>query len=104
LIDTSIFIARLLSTLSAVQSKLLHLESENGVSRRRVHELELELEVCKKEVVRERTRVLERDDVIFQQDVGLANINATRKGKASLGTDKTRGERYNEVVEEKAGK
>ncbi|KAH9849526.1 hypothetical protein C2E23DRAFT_737239 [Lenzites betulinus] len=53
--------ARILSTLSVVQNRLSHLEAENSVSRRRVRELELELEACKKEVVRERTRILEHE-------------------------------------------
>ncbi|CDO75300.1 hypothetical protein BN946_scf184654.g8 [Trametes cinnabarina] len=52
--------ARLLATLTVVQNKLTHLEAENSVSRRRVRELELELEACKKEVARERTRILEQ--------------------------------------------
>ncbi|KAI0629912.1 hypothetical protein C8Q77DRAFT_1065021 [Trametes polyzona] len=52
--------ARLIATLSVVQNKLSHLEAENSVSRRRVRELELELEACKKEVARERTRILEQ--------------------------------------------
>ena len=34
------------------------------MSRRRVRELELELEACKKEVVRERTRILEHEQSI----------------------------------------
>ena len=37
-------LAKLFATLNAVQSKLAFLESENTESRRRVHELELELE------------------------------------------------------------
>ncbi|KAI0819182.1 hypothetical protein BC628DRAFT_1333636 [Trametes gibbosa] len=53
--------ARILSTLSVVQNRLSHLEAENSVSRRRVRELELELEACKKEVARERTRILEHE-------------------------------------------
>ncbi|KAI0775518.1 hypothetical protein BD413DRAFT_470828 [Trametes elegans] len=49
--------ARLIATLGVVQNKLSHLEAENSVSRRRVRELEHELEECKKEVARERTRI-----------------------------------------------
>jgi hypothetical protein len=55
------YVVRLISSLNAVQAKLSQLEQENGISRRRVGELELELERCKSEVVRERTRVMERD-------------------------------------------
>ncbi|KAI8986243.1 hypothetical protein BD414DRAFT_578325 [Trametes punicea] len=65
--ETSEHEARLIATLAVVQNKLSHLEAENSVSRRRVRELELELEACKKEVARERTRILEhsamRDEV-----------------------------------------
>jgi len=55
--------------LSVIQSRLAFLESENSVSRRRVKELELELEACKQEVARERTRILalEVEDVERQQ-------------------------------------
>lgn len=55
--------ARLIATLTVVQNKLSHLEAENSVSRRRVRELELELEACKKEVARERTRILEQSAI-----------------------------------------
>ena len=50
-----------MATLSVVQSKLAYLEVENGISRRRVRELERELEDCKREVAVERTRVQARD-------------------------------------------
>ncbi|KAJ7857636.1 hypothetical protein B0H14DRAFT_3108118 [Mycena olivaceomarginata] len=100
--------ARLLSTLSVVQTQLHQLEEENSISRRRVRELEYELEVCKREVVRERTRILERDEVSMreqQQD----NARAKGKGKAraaaghgaSIDEQQDIGERYREVVEEK---
>ncbi|KAJ7071857.1 hypothetical protein B0H15DRAFT_85369 [Mycena belliarum] len=96
--------ARLLSTLSVVQAKLHQLEDENSISRRRVRELELELEVCKREVVRERTRILERAEVTFQQEA--ASTRAKGKGKAREADQEasTAGEmeqRYREVVEEK---
>ena len=50
--------------MAIVQNQLSHLEAENSVSRRRVLELELELEACKKEVARERTRILEQEQSI----------------------------------------
>ncbi|PIL22329.1 hypothetical protein GSI_15017 [Ganoderma sinense ZZ0214-1] len=56
--------ARLVATLAVVQNKLSHLEAENSVSRRRVRELELELEACKKEVARERTRIMEHEQSV----------------------------------------
>ncbi|KAJ7696012.1 hypothetical protein B0H17DRAFT_1270306 [Mycena rosella] len=99
--------ARLLSTLSVVQTKLHQLEDENSISRRRVRELELELEVCKREVAKERTRILERDEVSLQQrEWEAANARGKGKGKAraaeySASIDAEMQERYREVVEEK---
>ncbi|KAG5651272.1 hypothetical protein H0H81_009238 [Sphagnurus paluster] len=99
--------ARLMGMLNSVQSKLQHLEEENGISRRRVRELELELEVCKRDVARERTRVLEREEVIVQQqrDASISGIGRRSKGKArakevSVEHDALH-ERYREAVEEK---
>ncbi|KAK7048224.1 AAA family ATPase [Favolaschia claudopus] len=96
--------ARLLSTLSAVQAKLHQLEEENSISRRRVRELELELEVCKREVAQERTRIIEREEASVRQ----AEHKRTKgKGKAravNLDDDDDEGdlaERYREAVEEK---
>ncbi|KAJ6557320.1 hypothetical protein DFH09DRAFT_1163769 [Mycena vulgaris] len=100
--------ARLLSTLSIVQTKLHQLEDENSISRRRVRELELELEVCKREVVKERTRILERDEVSVQQrEWEASNARVKGKGKARAADHEASinagemGERYREVVEEK---
>ncbi|KAI0917466.1 hypothetical protein AcW1_007340 [Taiwanofungus camphoratus] len=64
--------ARLFTTLNIVQSKLAFLESENSISRRRVRELELELEACKQEVARERTKVLDREEAVAQQRTDIA--------------------------------
>ncbi|KAF9005405.1 hypothetical protein BDQ17DRAFT_1303766 [Cyathus striatus] len=100
--------ARLLQTLATVQSKLQHLEDENGISRRRVRELEMELEECKREVARERTRLLEREDIIVQQqqDLSSANAKTKAKGKARETTmmqeeEEDVLEKYREAVEEK---
>ncbi|KAJ7043943.1 hypothetical protein C8F04DRAFT_1361591 [Mycena alexandri] len=104
--------ARLLSTLSVVQTKLHQLEDENGISRRRVRELELELEVCKREVARERTRVLELNEAsAIQREADHAHAHgraAKGKAKARAGLSSVHeaeeediGERYREVVEEK---
>jgi len=100
--------ARLLKTLNAVQTKLQHLEQENGISRRRVRELELELEVCKRDVARERTRVLEREETIVQQQRDASHIASLKrhKGKArakDVSMDEELHERYREAVEEKKG-
>ncbi|OCH92589.1 hypothetical protein OBBRIDRAFT_886090 [Obba rivulosa] len=59
--------ARIRATLNAVHAKLSRLESEHGVSRKRVRELELELEACKEEIAHQRTKIQERETVIAQQ-------------------------------------
>ncbi|KZT28902.1 hypothetical protein NEOLEDRAFT_1129163 [Neolentinus lepideus HHB14362 ss-1] len=80
--------ARLVTVLNTLQSKLLRLEDENGVSRRRVRELEMELESCK----REATVVKEREE----------SFRLQRKGKAKEreGREEDTG-RYKEIAEEK---
>ncbi|KAG6836257.1 hypothetical protein H0H93_009733 [Arthromyces matolae] len=98
--------ARLITMLNTVQSKLQHLEEENGISRRRVRELELELDVCKRDVARERTRVLEREEIIVQQQRDASFGPSPRrkeKGKArakdmSMNQEGTY-QRYTEAVE-----
>jgi hypothetical protein len=97
-----------LQTLSAVQSQLRDLEDENNISRRRVRELEMELEECKRHVARERTRLIERDEL--NDLVGYGKTTQTlNKGKGravepSVDTDYDRShERYKDAVEEKKG-
>ncbi|RXW21076.1 hypothetical protein EST38_g4784 [Candolleomyces aberdarensis] len=101
--------ARLLQTLGQVQSKLQQLNDENGISRRRVRELEMELDECKRDVARERTRLLEQEEVIVQQQRELAGATSRAKGKAK---EKVREKevvedseevmkRYKDAVEEK---
>lgn len=60
-----------------------------------MRELELELEECKKEVALERTKVLEREQIITQQ----------QRDRLAQSTAKTQEEesRYKEAVEEKKG-
>lgn len=102
------FKAQFLNVLSAVQSKLAHLESENGISRRRVRELERELDACKAEVQRERTRVMERESMILQQREPSHRSRRAEKIKANKSArfedDEGLEQRYREVVEEKKGK
>ncbi|KAF9031737.1 hypothetical protein BJ165DRAFT_1518238 [Panaeolus papilionaceus] len=97
--------ARLLQTLQSVQNQLQDLEDENGISRRRVRELEMELEECKREVARERTRLLERElDSSYRQGKGAKGKGKARAGVgAGVGVidDERLNERYNDVVEEK---
>lgn len=89
--------------------QLHHLEHENSISRRRVRELELELEVCKRDVVRERTRVMEREEVIVQQQRDVSDIALSKKNKGKArAKDVTMNEdavheKYREAVEEKKG-
>jgi hypothetical protein len=96
------------NTLSIVQSKLAYLESEHNISRRRVQELELELEHCKKDVAKERTRVLqmEMEDVERQHAAAMrAHANQKGKGKAVPSSPTAQDHaRYREAVEEKKGK
>jgi hypothetical protein len=93
--------------LSIVQSKLTYLESEHGVSRRRVQELELELDQCKKDVARERTRVLQMEmEDVERQHAATIRAHTDRKGKgkaAPLSPTPEDRTRYREAVEEKKG-
>ena len=107
-----ILIARFPSVLASVQSKLAHLESENAISRQRVRELERELDACKIEVARERSRVMERESVIVRQREDVQHqtqrteSHAKGKGKAKTTRFEDDGEleeKYREVVEEKKG-
>ncbi|KAF8336782.1 hypothetical protein F5887DRAFT_986477 [Amanita rubescens] len=103
--------ARLIKTLNAVQFRLEHLEEENGVSRRRVRELEYELEECKREVIRERTRwqeeTAELSGVIQAATLAraLGKKSSKGKGKAKENTAAANlsaaEERYRGAVEEK---
>ncbi|KAL1752422.1 hypothetical protein FB107DRAFT_265516 [Schizophyllum commune] len=100
---------RLLNTISTVQTKLQHLEEENMISRRRVRELELELEECKREVRQERTRMLEWEskmerDRLQQREEMLQREEEwqrRRKGKQREMDEEDMTQRYKEVVEEK---
>lgn len=87
-----------------MQAKLTNLEAQNGISRRRVRDLELELEQCRQEVARERNRVYQREQVISQQRADAKTqkqrlVDKT-EGRAVDAADKNR---YKEVVEEQKG-
>lgn len=90
-----------------MQSKLAHLESEHNVSRRRVQELESELEQCKKDVAKERTRVLQMEiEDVERQHAATMKAYADRKGKGRAAPPSPTAEdhaRYREAVEEKKG-
>ena len=93
--------------MGVVQSKLTYLESEHNVSRRRVQELELELEQCKKDVAKERTRVLQMEiEDVERQHAATMKAYADRKGKSRADPSSPTVEdhtRYREAVEEKKG-
>jgi len=96
------FEARLLYTLNNVQKRIQQLEEENGISRRRVRELEMELEDCKREVVRERTRLIEQEELLKQRMV--RTVKGKERARDPLNDDSSRfHERYKEAVEEKKG-
>lgn len=102
---TFIYVVELLKTLTTLQTRLNQLESQNLVSRRRVRELELELETCKLEVKRERTRVLEREEIIVAQQKDFQKRRSIpSKLPERAASDPVNESRYNEVVEEKKGK
>lgn len=89
-----------------MQQKLAHLDSENSTSRRRMLELEHELDECKQEVVRERERVLQRENVIKHQQMQRdwdPSIRTTKaKGRAEEEVTEVQ-KRYKQAVEEKKG-
>ncbi|KAF8969022.1 hypothetical protein BDZ97DRAFT_1754952 [Flammula alnicola] len=101
--------ARLLQTLSAVQRQLRDLEDENSISRRRVRELEMELEECKREVARERTRLFEREELSVRQQHPDWSYRSAGKGKGKARAregppeidDARLHARYKEAVDEK---
>lgn len=106
--------ARLIATLSVVQNKLAYLEAENSVSRRRVRELELELEACKKEVVRERTRIMEHEHSTTRDEQATAGPRRATSQRERVQQHKKKAEvdqaelaaaeaRYKSAVEEKKG-
>ncbi|GJE91753.1 Centrosome microtubule-binding domain containing protein [Phanerochaete sordida] len=94
---------RLATTLNVVQSKIAHLETENSISRRRVRELELELEECKREVAKERTKVLEREEFDHQAPQERAARHTRAKAPKQPEPAETDEDirRYKEAVEEK---
>jgi len=85
--------ARLIASLNALHAKLAHLETENGVARRRVRELEYELQQCKRDVARERTRIMEQDSSEPSRKTG----EEQQRGREAEQS------KYFEVVEEKKG-
>ncbi|KAG8876345.1 hypothetical protein FRB97_004284 [Tulasnella sp. 331] len=92
------------AALDELASRLQQVEHENSTARRRVHELELELDQCKEEAKFERTRLEEER----RRHVHIQSPPRDRKGKgrANDGQDSESGEsnweaRYQEVCQEK---
>jgi len=87
------------------------METQNAVSRRRIRELEMELEACKENVKREKTRLLEEEQAsaIRHADASTsADFTGARqsKGKGKTGSVDVQidqRQRYRLVVEEKKG-
>ncbi|KAG2340139.1 hypothetical protein BDR05DRAFT_1061696 [Suillus weaverae] len=83
--------SRLIASLNALHAKLAHLETENGIARRRVRELEYELQQCKRDVARERSRIIEHG----------AGEPSWKRGKEERREREEEQSKYFEVVEEK---
>ncbi|KAG9315545.1 hypothetical protein JVU11DRAFT_3166 [Chiua virens] len=94
---------RLIASLNALHTRLNHLETENSIARRRVRELEYELEECKRDVVRERTRIIESQDAIDTSAARIPMPSTSRaKGKERRHKDTDmHASKYLEVVQEK---
>ncbi|KAG2065035.1 hypothetical protein BDR04DRAFT_1145580 [Suillus decipiens] len=83
--------SRLIASLNALHAKLAHLETENSIARRRVRELEYELQQCKRDVARERSRIIEQD----------AGASSWQRSKDERREREDGQSKYFEVVEEK---
>ncbi|KAF9220472.1 hypothetical protein BS17DRAFT_787047 [Gyrodon lividus] len=94
--------ARLVASLNALHARLAHLETENSVARRRVRELEYELEQCNRDVVRERTRIIESQDAIDVSPARAGPSTSRAKGKERRNKEADQqASKYFEIVEEK---
>ncbi|KAG8998311.1 hypothetical protein FRB93_013786 [Tulasnella sp. JGI-2019a] len=92
------------AALDELASRLQHVEHENSTARRRVHELELELDQCKEDAKYERTRLEEEK----RKRIHLQSPSGDRKGKGRVsdGNMSESGEpnwemRYHAVLDEK---
>lgn len=81
------------------------METENSIARRRVRELECELEECKRDVLRERTRIMDSQDMVDISAPRIAGPSMSRaKGKERRHKDvDPYASKYFEVVQEKKG-
>jgi hypothetical protein len=84
------------AALNTIQSRLSQVADQNGVSRRRVRELELELKSCKADVDRERTRVLEREKALAHKPWRARQPSPDLDAEAATRAEEAR--RYEHVV------
>ena len=103
-INLNFVLARLVASLNSLHARLTHLENENSIARRRVRELEYELEQCKQDVVRERSRMMESQDAIDANArlPGPSTLRAKGKEERTREVDQSMS-KYLEIVEEKKG-
>ena len=91
--------------LEELSERLRELERENGTARRRVRELEMELEFCKAEVERERTRanVESERSRVNERQAATERAERDRRLRETEEAAASWENRYREVVEEKQG-
>lgn len=95
--------ARLQLAMNLLQKKIAHLDGENHTSRKRMRELERELDVCRQDVERQRELVMHREEILVKQ-CRAEPATSNSKGKArSVEDTKDEQKRYKQAVEEKKG-
>ena len=95
--------ARLQLAMNHLQKKIAHLDAENHTSRKRMKELEHELDVCRQDVERQRKSVVQRED-LFVERQRMEAASSRTKGKARATEDaRVEQKRYKQSVEEKKG-
>lgn len=88
--------------LGLVQQRLAHLEGDNSAFRRRLRELEHELDNCKVDIAIERENIMQQERVL--RDRNRAQAMSAQNPGAAGDPDRRRDEkRYKEAVEEKKG-
>ncbi|KAH9058994.1 hypothetical protein EDB83DRAFT_2548255 [Lactarius deliciosus] len=93
--------ARLQQAMNLLQKKIAHLDTENHTSRKRMKELEHELDVCRQDVERQRTFIAQREDLLVRQQ-RMEAADSRMKGKARAIDDaRVEQKRYKQSVEEK---
>lgn len=88
-----------MASLNTLHTRLNHLETENSIARRRVRELEYELDQCRRDVVRERTRVMESQDISAAR-IAVPSPSRVKGKKREADPNASK---YFEVVQEKKG-